>query len=415
MRWLLACLLQFFAFLPSYAQTIHLAPLPEAMFPTGAALLRIKMGAPPAPAPTHILTRSDVQIRIASGNMYISSPGVELEIIELGDRTIAEFMSHLRKEFAGLELSSEYPELSTNYLQEGAIPKTAGVFKVGGRRAAPTVEALLGVGFTLNEVRSDANTNRLFQNGGFHLDLVGTKQYRDLAVRARIGFRSGEALTVARQSEEGATDEGDDDDDPQTASVTSFVETAERITLGGYLDWTITRPSDDMLIGFGMELAGTWNALAPFVFPTIPVDTVRQPVEELFDSLTIARARERLDRIVPLASLLVGPKMVVGPREDALFYGQVEVGLSQDPVRSFAVRYQVETDSTGRPVRRREPIALFPVTRQPFEPIWRVGVGAKLAGVVDLRVDAVGQLWRRDHEIKPLLRLLIGSDLAISR
>lgn len=388
-----------------HGQTVHLAPLPEVTFPKEAVLLSFSRA-----TDSSILSRNGVKVRIAGGRIYLLHPEVPAEIIELGDRTIAELITQLRAKYEGIQITSDYPELSTRYLRTGTIESKDDVFLIGGRQSAPTVRGLLGLGFALNEIQRDATSSRLLHNGGFHLDLVGTKQFENLALRTRIGFRSGEAISVTQERSD-SVDGGEDPSEP--ASVTSFVETAERITIGAHLDY-VFGGWEELRGAFGVEVAGSWNALPAFVFPAIRVDSLRVPINEVFDSAQIAPVRERLDRVVPLGSVLAGPRIIVGPREEQLFYAQLDAGFIHDPVRIFGVRYRVDRDAAGQIVRR--------IPDQPFarvglsvEPVWRVGVGSRLAGVVDLRVDATGQIWRRNNEIKPLLRILIGSNLELGR
>jgi hypothetical protein len=409
MRSLLTVLIALVVAAPTAAQTIHLAPLPQVHFPEKATLLLIT----PAPdSVTHALTGAAPRIRLTGGRMYISQSGGVPEIIELGDRPIAELMSQLQAKYRRIGVSSDYPEVSTAYLAEGTFPTPTAArdsIVIGGREVSPRVTGILGLGFTLNEVREGPSANRLFRNGGFHLDLVGDKQFREADFRVRIGFRSAEAITVGQQN---IPEETLGDQPP--ASVISFVETAERITVGAHVDVPVGSQRADVAFRMGLEIAASWNALPSFQFRPIPVNGELVPVSEVFDSATIQNVRARLDQVIPLNTVLVGPKMIFGPRESSLFYAQIDAGFSQDPVRSFGVRYRVDPGTDGG-TPTRVPINLLAVRRSPYELIWRIGVGTKLAGIIDLRVDGIGQIAQMDHEVKPLLRVLIGSDLGIAR
>jgi hypothetical protein len=393
---------------PLHAQTVHLAPLPEATFDRQAVLLWI--GHRSDTAATNLLGVSNPQVRIADGRMYVSHRDSGTVTIQLGDRTIAEFIEHLRARFPKAKFSSNFLELSTRYLREGdaVVDTVKRGHVIGGRESAPIVRGLLGVGLSLNETQRDASTNRLLQNAGLHLDIVGSKQFRSLNLRTRLGFRSGEAVTTTQKDSTAAPGTG-------PTSVTGLVETAERVSIGFHADHNGPRITNDMLLGFGIEAATTYSALPAFQFADVPVGEARRPVEDVFDAAEIARARAILDQVIPSWTFLAGPRLVFGHRESQVFYAQFDGGWTQHTVRTHGVRYRVEEQPGGQPPVRT-PVNLLARIETANVGIWRIGAGGTLAGIVELRADATGP-FRADPrmETKPLLRVMVGSNLALAR
>jgi hypothetical protein len=383
-------------------QPVHLAPVPVATFSESEVLLRIAL---PSPAGRTDLFKSPlVGLRVEDGRMYLMTM-VTTEIIDMRELTIAQVVEQLRGKYDGIQVFAPQPGLKASQLREGTVEPVANMLTIGGRRPRPTVTPELGIGLSLAETTGQ-ESGALLQNIGLHLDLLGTKQFAWGTIRARIGL-SNAPQTTPKDSTGPDTPDQAEDEDSEPTSVSAFVESTQVVILGAQLDvplWSFGGVEGAHL-GWGFEWSNHYAAFEPFAYDSIPADSgQRRSVDQVFSTGEINRSSRILNRVRPVASLLTGPKLVFGTREDYSFYIQAETGYTEVYQRTAGVRYRMDPET-----RTRTPFQLLP--RVGSSSIWvaRVGIGVKLGSSVNIRADAVTAVRDQTDRVPPLLRLVVAT------
>lgn len=378
-----------------HAQTMHIPPLRQPPFSRHDTLLLVQLARPGSA--DHVLADSSVSFRISDNTLYVMTLDT-LQSIELGDRTIAQLIDHLRAKYPAARFFSSYPELSTSDLAEGSFSATGDHIVVTGRVNQPSVQPEAGIGFSLADAGERSGSTQLLQNAGVHLDLVGSKPFGFGTLRIRLGFRTSEA--VALRDPDGADSVGGS----PPRSVGTFVESAQLLVVGIHADLPVWQAAtENALVSWGYELSQSWAAFDPFVFDSIAVEGIKKSVEELAPPREFARLRDAMDRVRPVRTMVTGPRIVLGTRDENSFYLLSDIGITERYERSFRVIYGTDPSNTEEFLTLRGTIR--------SSPIWivRLGTGLTFRKTINLRVDAVTP-WRdtRD-EYPPLLRLVLSA------
>ena len=250
----------------SVGQVVHLPP-PQHPAEAGKALLTVSSG------PTGTTPPS---IRVADGRLYLLIPNGSRRVLQLGNRTIAEFLISLDdQDRAGFLFKSESPEVSATEIEERTFDPVGGVVTLTQRNEPPNVQVAAAIGFVANESRPRTGGNSLMRNAGIDLDLVARKAIGLGILRARLGFRTAEPVATGENT------------GPPTTSMDprSIVEGAQAIVLGGHLDLAVMPPnkSNDLHLSVGIEGTQYWAAPESFQMPSyLIVDGEDRPIADYF-------------------------------------------------------------------------------------------------------------------------------------
>lgn len=377
------------------AQSVHLPPVVAPPLPQGRALLVIV----PDPGGDHGLVPNGM-VRIFGGKLWVISPDGREQSVELAGRTLAEVATAMRGTFAGARVWTPFPEYDGRYL-ERMLPttlKTSDTIEVKEDLGGPRVSATLGALFALADVNDASRGRRLLQNAGAQFDLVAEYPFHRRAfLRLRLGFAGNDPQAILEQDSTaggGAPGTG--------TSVQGIIENAERVALGGLLDYYLINRSR-LKVGVGVEYEMAWNAFDPFQLPNV-VDSVGQAINvaSLYPANRVAAVLARVNRVLP-ASTISGQASLVFPAESGLSaYAVFGVGLTERFSRRVVFNVVANPD----------PATLQDSTQSDFKGIWRLGIGMTLGSVLDLRADAVGPL-DADDDVDPLLRLYVSKEFTL--
>ncbi|MCA1789903.1 MAG: hypothetical protein LC667_08590, partial [Thioalkalivibrio sp.] len=318
-------------------------------------------------------------------------------------------VEQLRGKYNGIQIFSPQPGLKASLLREGTVAPVANIVSIGGRRPRPQVTPELGIGLSLAETGDRESSGALLQNIGLHLDLLGTKQFSWGTIRARIGL-SNAPQTVPSDTTVQNTPPGEgEEENPEPTSVSAFVESTQTVILGAQLDlplWNFGGVEGTHL-GWGFEWSNHYAAFESFVYDSIPADSGRrQSVDDAFSLGEINRSSRILNRVRPVVSVLTGPKLVFGNRDDYSFYIQAETGYTEVYRRTAGIRYRVDAET-----RTRTPFQLLPTVSSSSIWVARVGIGVKLGSSVNIRADAVTAIRDQTDRVPPLLRLVVATTI----
>lgn len=400
------------------AQPIHLTPVhrPDS---SGDVLLTIRRDT----GATDTSTLKDAILKVDDGRLYIIKPNVTT-YEELGSRTIRELIRDLRVEHPAVAFSSRHPERHASEIEDGIYefaPDTSlpskDVVRMLSSQGRPHVAVSGGITFVANEVRPASGTTTLMQNAGLALDVVASKPFDLFTLRARVGFHSAEPVAAESNSTPAAGEPVPDDPPasaPSAPDPRSIVETAQAVIAGLNIDipWFRKRTPDPnrVHLSLGLDWTQHWaNPSQSFRLPdSIPLGLGHQPLTEVFSASEIARTQNHLDRVVPLHTVLVGPRILFGSGEHYTFYLIPEYGARQYPRRVLVISYDTDpNDPTAR-----TPSRLGSLAEGEWEAIYRLALGIRLAEGVDFRLDIVQPTGDRNPAFGPVDRSPLRRDRA---
>jgi hypothetical protein len=353
------------------------------------------------------------QIKIKDGKLYLMT-GNRVSDEDLGDESIADFIRDFTDEHEGLTLSTRHPELPVANLQEGiyAFPAGHDTFSIRAREPQPSIAVGGGIGFIANEVAPRDARGSLMRNAGLALDVVASKPFDWVTLRARVGFHSAEPVPTEQSTDSAGVDEPDTppQQGPSVMSPRSVVETAQAVAVGFSIDIPVpyaAKISNQMHVSVGADLSQYWASPDEFTFPdSVPLNGDRAALTSVFTEAQIQRARNQMDRILPLATVTTGVRLLFGGPDNYVFYILSDVGRRDYLSRRLGVRYRrAEGDSVATP------IDLSPRVEVGREMIARYVLGIRLTGGVDFKVDVTRPFSRGEFEpnAPTVLRLMIGT------
>jgi hypothetical protein len=358
-------------------------------------------------------------LKIQDGRLYIIKPN-RVTDTELRNVTIAQFIRDFSDEHNGLQLTTNFPHLKVTEFLEGSYSfhsdaSDGDTIRIPARQGRPTLSVGGGIGFIANEVRPRDSNGTLMRNAGLDFDVIATKPFNRFAIRTRIGFHSAEPVP----SEEAATDSGGREDQAASAaeqSITptprSVVEAAQAIAVGLNVDvpapdW-LTLDASQVHISLGFDVSQYWASPTAFVMPdSVPVNRGRRLLTDVFSTAQIDRARDQIDRVVPLRTLVAGPRMRFGGPDNYVFYVIAEYGRRDYLLRRLGVRYRLDANDPDV----RTPIDISGGVKTDSETISRYALGIRLTGGIDFKLDVITPLSTREggSTAQPILRMMIGT------
>jgi hypothetical protein len=218
-----------------------------------------------------------------------------------------------------------------------------------------------------------------------------------ITFQTRLGLGANQQLNVAAQeAPEAGGAEGE---------IVSALEQASQVALTGQFDFVIPVANDrlDFIVSpiFGVN----WTRLESFAFPSIRVGDSIASAEPYFNRELVRQTRSRLNRTLPLQETSVMTMLVFKREGQVAFYAGPGLMVKEGVAR----RIIFDQDSTAEP----DNMSLRDSLETPTNTFWRAAFGVRVAGVLDVRVDASGPVAKRDQ--RPLLRVIIGRAFPIKQ
>jgi hypothetical protein len=391
------------------AQAMYLAPAYRTTLPENTAVLSIALKSGGAlDAGTTVLITDDQLVLVV--------PGRGRDVILLKDRTIGEVADDLTAKYKDdLVVTAMYPLHSARHIGSYPTPQRL-PFSAKASSGQPEVVVGFGVIFAMAE-EQDTNRDGLLSQTGFQLDLSGIHQFRgpgakpaglpfisQVYLQARLGLNSDQSLNVV-STDSGAVQQSSDEDQtgPQFEDA---VEQADQIALSVQPEFVYPLRRGGAEFSIVPEYGVTWTRLEAYRFPIIDVEGDPQSSEQFFDDDLRAIALRQLNRTIPLRNYGINAVFRFIGGERPLFY--VGGGYVQKQVVHRGIRF------------RRNPVTHAPLSNFLVGEIdavdhgfWRGLFGARIPGVLDVRVDAVTPISRDVGP--PILRLVLAKDFPIGR
>lgn len=387
------------------AQVFHLPPVHRPILPKSDTVLLVR------PVGTPL---TGAALSVDDERLVLTFPNRAPHVITLANREIRDVVNELLAEYGdSITVATRYPLYSTRYLkpmQQDSLD-TAGV-SVLANPDQPELNIGFGVVFGLADGGPDEGDKGLLSTTGFQLDLAGSYQvsgpgerqpdsspqdgYFAVYVQPRFGLAANQQLQVSDNEGAMSATEG---------QLQDAIEQADQIALGIQADVVLpVAPRLDFVVSPLYTISWTW--LADPGFPDIVVAGELKRVEDLFDSTLVVRARRALRQPLPLSEFGVQGVFHFRRNDRPHFYVGGGVMKREVPIPRVSFRRE-HPDSIPDPLSLRG--ALDPDYRR----VWRAFFGARLAGVLDVRVDAAGPVGPRNSS--PLLKVMLGRAFPTSR
>ena len=381
-------------------QVPHLPPISRQVLPENETVMELKG--------TGSLAGATISIR--DQRIIISKGGNPPEIIPLGARTINDVLNELKTKFGNdISVGSNYPTYSTSYV--GSLgPTSLAAVNIPASTDRPEVDIGFGVVFGLNKNTSDATNSGVLSQAGFQLDAIGNYEVlgpptkpsvRPLHyLQGRLGVASNQQLNVRTEQQSSGT--------AADQQFVAALEQANQIALTGQWDIVFPFSTDpNPTLEFILSPNGgiNWTQLEPFTFPTVIVrDTIRDS-EQYFASQLVTQVKSRLNRTLPLNEYGALGLFQFNRDGQPLFY--LGGGVVWKEIIERRILFTTASDGTPNPNSLRDSLST------PAQTFWRAAFGARLAGVLDIRLDAAGPIGGRAAD--PLLRLIIGRGFPVTQ
>lgn len=372
----------------------------------------------------------NARVLVHEDQLVLILDGEGMETYALSDRTIGQVAAALQARHpTNLVVIAHYPFHSASHINEVPIPQSLPDTGINIQAHPGRPEALIGFGavFSMAEDVEEDDAGLLDQSG-FQLDLIGMHQIAgprsekawipQVYSQFRLGLNSDQRLnvvsTAAPEEEESAPISTPD------AQFQTAVEEADQIALTGQFEvvWPLSRSVEVSLVP---EYGVSWTRAARFEFPLLrlgPTGSV-EPSEQYFNPDLRLLVLRDLRRTLPLSAYGASTRLRFLRDGKIAFYaggGVIWKEILQRGVRTRRI-----------PGNIIDPNFLQPEVSTPTFQFWRAEFGARLAGIVDVRVDATGAIGNRDIsgipvpaaqdanvELSQILRLVIVKDFPLN-
>lgn len=393
------------------AQTIHLQPVHRPLLAKDQVVLRIDA-----------VKSSDMdggQIGIQNGELVIVKKTKRIDTISLKDRTVKDLISEVQANYPDqLIVSTTFPLYSTSILHETEPTNLIAGSPVEVFAAPDVPEVALSFGLVMapSGAAPSADRRSLLSKAGFQLDVLGTLQFYAPAkgvrrmpafyAQARLGLHTSQEVSVT--SKDAPT--GNDAISPQVETVLAQADQAA-LTLQLPI---VFAAANNMDVIFTPTVGTGWTQLEPFSFPSISVEGTLVEAKSLFDAQLFEATQRRLDRTLPL--LQYGGIATINFRRanQPIFYIGGGLERAQRIEREVSFRRTPSAPGPDRAVPRDQAVPSAPlrtslqaVVKTPSDLLWRWVAGFRMAGILDVRVDAAGPT-NGNAATDPVLRIVVG-------
>jgi hypothetical protein len=419
----------------SSAQVMHLAPAYRRVLPSDAVILTIKRKPlPPEPrqasqdnidarataranaAEAAAIAAATVRLAIDDGQLVVQSPAKPIATIPIGDRLVRDFINQIKADLPDLEVTSDYPlyaASSIGRLQVAPL-KPGDSTVVYANSDEPDLRIGFGVVLALAEPKTENETSGILTQTGFQLDVVGSHQLAGAAAthhwarpvvfsQFRLGLNSDQQIQV--KPGDAVTDGSE-----VSSQLDQALGQADQVALSAQLDleWATWTPK--MRLVLTPSYAVNWTRFDTPPFPRIPVDGVATPAEDVFTADALARTKNDWAHVKPLdeANLMLTANFF--HHEMPIYYAGLGIARREILVPGFHYIRSSASEGSPGPI---DPESLRGLLGRTDVRVWRAVLGTRLAGVMDLRVDASGSIG--NERVEPLLRVLIARAFPIGQ
>ena len=392
---------------PATAQVIHLPPAHRRVLPPNTPVLTI--------VPNGNL--GDATISVDADQVFIQRVDGVNFTVALGDRLIRDVMNQLVAELqqANVTVRSRFPMYPASYIGSKAaeVVPAGDEFVVLANADEPDIRIGFGLVMGLAAADPDKTAAGILTQEGFQLDVVGSHQmvgpsrtdagkWRALAPVVYTQWRLGVNTDQQVQLESSAK--------PSAGSVTSqqfeqALAQADQVAVSGQADIQWTNATKRFGVVLTPSYAIQWTRLQPPPLPRVLVGDGFKDAGDVFSAAAVKRTRTDLLRVQPLSELGLMGVLQFLRRDSPAFY--VGAGVMSREILVPRVSFERAPPATpsmqpGDPI----PESVRGSLAREAIPVWRATMGAKLAGVLDLRLDASGSIGRQRTD--PLLRILLA-------
>ncbi|HYE87329.1 MAG TPA: hypothetical protein VEA16_13300 [Vicinamibacterales bacterium] len=365
---------------------------------------------------------------------------------EHADRAAARLAAAQGDERANAQAEKEQRD-TMNRLAEQSVERArlrlaalAPQVEIVANSGEPDVTIGFGVVMSPTTPRTDAageTPTGLLSGAGFQFDLIGTHLFWRPELertvepsrptlkpavygQVRFGLHGNQELNIT--GEEGTALDGVG---PQFETA---VEQAQQVAATAHVPiaWSLFDNRMDLILtpSYGV----TWTAIDPYAFPSIQVAATPKTFDAVFGTDLVRAAKARLDRVLPLSEWSGQSMFHIRRGENTLFYFGLGAGRKQTPERTIQFTTDEAPLTEPRPSRnpnseravrrytcqtRCPAIAVDPTPgslqanyQTPWNGFWQLVFGWRMAGVIDLRIDATKPFNPESGE--PILRVVIG-------
>jgi hypothetical protein len=392
------------------AQIMHLPPVHRRTLPAKEPVMVIRVAKDEYK--NVIVSVDDDQVTIQLGAVTSTVP--------LGNRQIRDVMNQIAVDTKdGLGITSNYPLYPASYA--GSRPaKTLAAIGDTAMLVANADEPDLRIGFglvmALAEPNPDQTDGGILTQAGFQLDVVGTHQMVGPPPRGAKGWALAMPLVYTQwRLGLNADQQIQVDKDPETGvapnAETQFqtaLQQADQVAVSGQMDLEFPNVVGRLALVVTPSIGLSWTRLQAPSLPSITVGTERKAAADLFTADEILRARTNQVRIQPLREVGLMGTLQYRRRGVPAYYvgaGYMRRELAR-PTLSFRRQPPPAGSPAGTPPGAPIQGTLTGGLNRVEAPIWRATMGTRLAGVLDVRLDASGSWGTQRTE--PLLRLLLA-------
>ncbi len=401
------------------AQAVHLAPPHKVTIDADAPLLSFQ-----ALDPSYEGTTLSIQ----DGRVILRVPGKPSEVIPIEDRSIREIEEAIRSRHPGmLDVRSTHSFRSASFLQELDTPLSisgSALSVVEPRDNLPEVFVGFGLLLSLGPPASNESQSSLLNQGGFQLDVGGFHRLIDYQSRAdkkknsepgwlsrRIStpalYFTGRTSLSADQEQLVNKGESSLTGAGSASPVGQFdaaLQNADEVSLNIQMDavWELGSPQQELAFyaggGYGYTRLGSYE------FPSFDVNGTDVPAEQVFTANAISSVTERFQSTFPLGEYGYGLMLRFIRNDDIAFY--LGVGFHSREVARRDLSFT--RDENGAP----NPSSLTGRIRADDQGFYRGLLGAQIAGIADVRIDAMLPVNRN---LESVLRIVLARSLDVSR
>jgi hypothetical protein len=354
-----------------------------------------------------------VQLSLDDGQFIVQLQARPIATIALGDRLLRDLVNQINADFRDeLVATSDYPLYPVSLV--GDLPAVSVAPGQTVELYADSDEPDLRIGFgavlALAEPKADGAAGALLTAAGFQLDIVGSHQIVGASARPRaslpvvfsqfrLGLNSDQQVQV--------------DGDPEATAGTEIehaLAAADQLAVSGQLDFEWATWTPKMRLALSPSYAVNWTRLDAPPFPQVTVDGVSKPAEEVFSAEALARTKQAWANVKPLDEMGVLLTANFIHRDLPLYYAGL--GVTRREILVQGVRFGRAKNEDGS-AGEIDPESLVGLLDRRDVTVWRAVMGTRLAGVIDLRVDASGSIGV--ERVKPLLRVLIARGFPVGQ
>ncbi len=314
------------------AQSTHAPPpnLPPLPRDTATSRFETVLHIKPADSTAQQLLRPGSRVRIFGGRIvFIGANGSRTQLDLRDYATIGAVADHINAKFEGAIARTAYPEFSSRYLSSSGDPRALSRdewTEVRGGLGGPTVTTELSGVFTLSQPNTSPTDNRLLSSGGFQIDFYGARALSagDWILRLRTSFATNDPQLVTQSTDGSQTNAG------ATASLSeeTIIENAERVTMGGIVDYfPINRT--DVRLGVSAEVEIAWAAFDPVSLPTVTIDDRTLPLDSIYPEERVQFVEDRVNRVLPATTVFIGPTLRFPAMGELSIYYVLQGGISE--------------------------------------------------------------------------------------